>query len=522
MEILPDIRLFRKINTISYNKKIRNIAFKDVSFLFYDKENKTGYCNVCQKEVQLNNIVCKHNTETICPSCKKAVNLKNLKQGRKNLNYVRWSVKVERVDEQLLIRYFVHTWDLSKDYKNQEIKTTEKIRSIYYGNKKYSDYSYEYEEYTGKYEWTYYKEIKGFMGQAPSEYIRPRSAYLYDSISKIEKVIKDSVCRYSGLPEFLKGYLNGNYMLHPYIIDCYLNTWIKKPYIERFAKVGFINLAYEIMCEYSIFFSIKKEGSLTEMMGITKEHLRWLLEKKDPLSVDIKVLQKYQGISKKDFFTLITFSDYYRNYDAYMECKKYTTLHKIKKYLSLQNKDIRYYKDYLDISEELHYDLKKTFNLFPKNLIERHDERVEERKQKKERLEQEKLDAYNQELVKFMKLNKEALEKESFNEVASSKFLKIGDLFIRLPYTTDEIKQEGEVLHHCVDRYVKKVINKETEIFFIRRASKPEKPFYTLEWKDNEIKQCYGFGNCDATPEVKSFMETFSQLMNRGSLYKAA
>ena len=136
-------------------------------------------------------------------------------------------------------------------------------------------------------------------------------------------------------------------------------------------------------------------------------------------------------------------------------------------------------------------------------------------------MDKERLDAYNKELAKFQEENKKALEKGNYDNVRSSKFLKIGDLMIRLPFSTDEIKKEGEALHHCVGGYVNKVINGETEIFFIRRVSEPDKPFYTVEWKNNEIKQCYGFKNCEKTPEIDAFVNTFIQLMNNGTLQAA-
>ena len=184
----------------------------------------------------------------------------------------------------------------------------------------------------------------------------------------------------------------------------------KKPYIEQFSKVGFTNLAMGLMENYFNSFSIKKPGSLHEMMGVTKEQFKWLLEKENPIKTDLTILERYPDISKKDFFTLISFSDYTRNYDAYMVCKKHTTLYKIRKYLSLQEKDIRFYMDYLTMSEELGYNLKKSFHLFPKNLKERHDQRVEEQKLLKEKLDQERLEAYNAELKKFQEENKKALE----------------------------------------------------------------------------------------------------------------
>jgi hypothetical protein len=90
--------------------------------------------------------------------------------------------------------------------------------------------------------------------------------------------------------------------------------------------------------------------------------------------------------------------------------------------------------------------------------------------------------------------------------------LNIQGLFIRLPNKLDELKKEGEALHHCVGTYMEKVRKGETMIFFIRRMEEPEKSFYTLEWK-GKVVQCRGYKNCDMTPEVKAFVEIFQEKM---------
>ena len=40
------------------------------------------------------------------------------------------------------------------------------------------------------------------------------------------------------------------------------------------------------------------------------------------------------------------------------------------------------------------------------------------------------------------------------------------------------------------------------------------KSFYTLEYRDNRVVQCYGFRNCRMTDEVKEFVKEFEIAMN--------
>ncbi len=91
--------------------------------------------------------------------------------------------------------------------------------------------------------------------------------------------------------------------------------------------------------------------------------------------------------------------------------------------------------------------------------------------------------------------------------------LQVKGLFIRLPYRADELKTEGETLHHCVGTYIDRVMRGKTAIFFVRRIESPDEPFYTLEWKDHKVVQCRGAHNCDMTPEVKAFTALFEEQM---------
>jgi len=148
------------------------------------------------------------------------------------------------------------------------------------------------------------------------------------------------------------------------------------------------------------------------------------------------------------------------------------------------------------------YDMRNEFNLYPKNFKKAHDEKFKEYFKFQNKRAKEDIKRFNK-LLK--KLRKETSEAEPMN-------LKIEGLFIRLPENLDELKSEGEFLHHCMGTYRDRVARGETMIFFIRKEAEPDKPYYTLEWKDRVV-QCRGFHNCDMTPEVKAFVEIFQEKM---------
>ena len=182
---------------------------------------------------------------------------------------------------------------------------------------------------------------------------------------------------------------------------------------------------------------------------------------------------------------------------------KYTTLHKVCRYIS--DKKIKYdhdYFDYIGWIEKMGYHMTNEFNLFPKNFVNVHDEMSKQYVKFKDKQAREDAKRFNQTLKK---LRKETKDVEAMN-------LNIEGLFIRLPNRLEELKKEGEALHHCVGTYMERVRKGETMIFFIRRKEEPEKPYYTLEWH-GKVVQCRGSHNCDMTPEVKAFVQIFQEKM---------
>ena len=108
--------------------------------------------------------------------------------------------------------------------------------------------------------------------------------------------------------------------------------------------------------------------------------------------------------------------------------------------------------------------------------------------------------------------------KEKENAALSEKIFKATKKFERFEYTdkktgllitpcrnhTDLIK-EGKLLDHCVGTYAKSVSEGRTCIFFIRRITEPDIPYFTLELKEGRVIQNRGYKNCDRTPQVVAF-----------------
>ncbi|NLZ70471.1 MAG: hypothetical protein GX907_03965 [Clostridiaceae bacterium] len=69
------------------------------------------------------------------------------------------------------------------------------------------------------------------------------------------------------------------------------------------------------------------------------------------------------------------------------------------------------------------------------------------------------------------------------------------DYIIRAPWSYEDLSREGYILSHCVATYAGKIAAGESLIFFLRRKTDPDRPFYTIEIQDGLIAQIRGRSN---------------------------
>lgn len=123
------------------------------------------------------------------------------------------------------------------------------------------------------------------------------------------------------------------------------------------------------------------------------------------------------------------------------------------------------------------------YELWPKNLRAAHDRLAEERKRRRA----------THYAADFARLA------EKYAPLA----WRNGDLCIRVAATPQELIDEGDTLHHCVGGYHQKHAAETDVIFFVRRARRPERSYYTLDIRMNRDApkevQLHGYRNewCD-------------------------
>lgn len=509
-----------------YQTFTEKVVFAEDNYIFYNKKKKEAYCSKCgwdfdiDENGYLTNKIglwnheqkLHHNKSIRCPYCNSYLEAKSENMSRGQLVAVKWSVLVQSHGEEVLVRYFRHIKDFNGSYRKPNYYRSEQFRSVH-SKEKAIDFEWNKYKQTDNIRWMYQREnyYSGYYW-SPSEYVLPRAVTLYNT--KLDEDLKGTCMQYSCAKEFLdwisERAIDPRYRASPWIVDRFLNFYRKNPWIEQLIKCNLFYLAYELMFEsrYRDAPEIKSGRTICETLGINKNMLNILRKQKTAKYRDIQIMKYYvftlhKDIPEKDFDKLKYVHDMGHTdlYKKFIDFMKYSTIHKLSRYLNEQK--IRYPMDYFDYAgwlEELGYDMKNEFNLYPRDFNKAHDERFEEFEKYQEKKHIEEAENFNLLLQRL---------REEMDE--SNPLIKIKGLFIRLPVNLDELKYEGEQLHHCVGTYREKVAKGQTMIYFIRKEAEPDKPFYTLEYKDGKVVQCRGLRNCDMTPEVKAFVKLFEE-----------
>lgn len=107
---------------------------------------------------------------------------------------------------------------------------------------------------------------------------------------------------------------------------------------------------------------------------------------------------------------------------------------------------------------------------------------------------EEDMAMYNAEAAERQK--KEEAKRKKLDETRQIYEYEDDAFIIRLPKTASEIAAEGSTQHICIGGYVSRHSMGDTNLFFLRRKSAPDTPFYAIEMNNsNSIVQIHGFGN---------------------------
>lgn len=477
-------------NNIS--EEIKEYAENEVltKYLFIRKEGKQqyGYCSHCGKESAT--IGLEHNEESICPNCMEKVIVKSPNRFRKPIREEAYFVYYEKSliepDTTIIARgiitvrnYFAKEKRADTHYRVIDLYIFKNNESLMFNRSAW---------------WNENFYIRNSV--FPNNFGHIKNIYHCCSYKSIESAVNGTPFQYSCWKEYFEEW---GCMVR--FFDCYA----KYPCIEYLTKEGFNDLVRDKVYKRNTYGAVNwRADSILKILKINKKDLRDLKQYKngEKDAIFIKLFQ----ISQKDKSKLTCeeiykISSEYRIYfQQIKDANKYVSLRKITNYINKQRCNFKNsskcgilitYADYLYDCERLEFNMKDENVLFPKNLYNAHQNTIRQVKIK----ENKELDA---KIAKRIK----TLQKYNF---------EYRGLTIRSARSSIELIDEGKFLHHCVATYTEKYANGSTNILFIRKMSEIDKPYYTVEIKDNKIYQVRGKNNRSASDDVKEFIEAYKE-----------
>ena len=292
-----------------------------------------------------------------------------------------------------------------------------------------------------------------------------------------------------------------------------LDNLKKIPQTEYMCKLGLVTLAAKLNeSDYG------EGNTFSDILGITKQYLPMYksLDISDEEHRLIKDIPEF--VSESLFRQFRTLGIDSAKYDSVKECLKYQTLQTLMNYIFKENKIasngrdatasriVQWLSDYYGMCDDMDIPINKG-TVRPRELKKSHDTLAER---------------YN--LVKADikdRKSKAALELVNnwFTEYSN------GEYCIKVPHYKSDFVREGQALNHCVGRfsYYDNHIKGERMIFFVRKASDPDTPYFTTEinMMNYKIIQLYGYGDCVAPKKIWTFTKHFAEWMSKQLSRKA-
>lgn len=250
--------------------------------------------------------------------------------------------------------------------------------------------------------------------------------------------------------------------------------------IEYLQKIGNKRLAENIMFTGKLPYGTDYYSTV-DMTTINKN---WLKKNKSLLKnsdksfneIMLELCFKKQNIKMIDNIARLV------HYKQLKKLPKEISLNKFINYFKKNNFSIDYYLDYIYMLQELGTPLKSDLVIFPKDIKKAHDDLVSVIGKLERELEEK---AYLKQLPKIRKYEQE-----------------IDEFMFLVPKDLQEIVNEGNALHHCVGgkHYLDNHTKGNTNIIFIRQKDEVEKPYFTLEYKNQHVAQVQGKYNRETVP----------------------
>ncbi len=475
------------------------------NFIFYHYERKgakTGYCSYCEKEVPIQNP--RNNKPGVCPKCNHEITFKAIgKMGYFHTPTVS-AYLMQRCKDGFMLREF-------RGYKT------------YYRGKYKEPHVYIHEERRVLYD----HEAKPVSAYWWGVYKQRNSRWIKGSLCEASLMLRHDGRVYGKtMPSLFKKELIGTGLQamlakHPFMDpEIYLAFTAKVPYLERMMKAELPVLVKECFHspgQYQSLFSGSEETSLTKALGIDTPRMKRL--RASGKGIAYLSWLRYEKLHNTvlDESLISWFLDNGATPATYNFLNDNMSMQKIHNYICRQMKEnlqdynwvLSTWRDTLSMAKRLNKKLNDPYVFRPADLHGRHQEYVRKiNEQNEERLAEEQA-------KKFPKVNDICTSIQKLYSYSNDKYM------IVVPKNILDIVREGKNLEHCVgdDRYMERIERQESYVLFLRRRSRPNTAYYTLEVEPNgTIRQKRTLGDVqkdDLIPATKFLQEWQQEISKR-------
>lgn len=459
-------------------------------YLYYEynkRKHRRGFCTNCRKDVMTETPM--HNHQGVCPACGAAVIFKSRGRFKHGMWDHGFTCLPQKTPAGFVLRYYSVT-RLERPDGQRDMRLTEEYRVMASGDKM-ATYAFGPFLSLRTHRWCedHHKQYHYMDG-----------ACRYPT--RLAEIMAGTSWQYSGADLFHDS--NTIASLHRY-----LQVYRRHPYLEYLVKVGLQKLANLVV--YRSINPIRNESAkrLHDMLGISRAGLRLLIEM-DAGDTALHLVQALSGQRIPYDLPLVNriLADWsHRSPDFAQYAMPHANMDKLTAYANtLKNsRDRTDWLDYLCMASEVGYNLNKQHALFPKNLKKAHD------------------------TVTWLHREHTAKRHTGAYQAIAHKIERYAwkpaeeDWLVAAPATALEIVREGHALNHCVHSYIERVLNGDSAILFLRKRSEPDKPFVTIQVRNNSVVQYRGFDNRPpAEPGAQGFIERYSAWLSGNATSIAA
>lgn len=285
------------------------------------------------------------------------------------------------------------------------------------------------------------------------------------------------------------------------------------PHFAQFEQIFSAGIEEIVSSKFSYTIGDIPKGLIklcqTHSITLSNTFLKFYKENPDAYLLAYNLMQEYVSLTDSDIYNLLShessIKEYYGERTWDYRWVKISTFNKLMQDFNYNAKSLLMYIDNLKTYEAIDdmgylineiYDyasmmhrISHKFDKYPKHFLTTH-----------------KIASRN-----YNRLKEQFVEEDFKKRIDDGMEKVFGDYCFIYPKCTQDIKDEAVQQNNCVASYIKKVIDGESHILFLRKKEQPDKSLVTIEVRNGKIVQALQRFNHPLTDEQKEVVDKWNK-----------